>query len=311
MSDDNPKFHVKPSPVVSRETSTTRLQKCPVCGHQGFLPYLDVVDHSISRETFTLENCGGCGFICTNPRPVELDPYYDSEVYISHSKTKKGLINRLYHLGQSYNLWSKFRTAHRWNSGQKWLDYGCGAGDFLSYAHKRGMEIEGVEPHHPSRESLQAIGHTVHTPEEYALLSCAYDCITMWHVLEHVPNLREVLGAHHRRLNPAGILIVAVPNPHSYDAKTYQSYWAAYDVPRHLWHFTQQDIAQLAAQTGFELVGKKGMLLDALYISMLSAKYQKTSMARGVIVGLLSNLKAAFKQTPFSSQIYILRKKHD
>lgn len=300
---------MKPSTGVSRETSPSHIIECPVCGHHGFHPYLEVVDHSISKETFGLETCGGCGFICTNPRPVELDPYYDSEVYISHSKTKKGIINRLYHLGQSYNLWSKYRLTRKWSLGPKWLDYGCGAGDFLVYAHQHGVAAKGIEPHQPSRQALKDAGHQVYTPEEYPHHSETYDCITMWHVLEHVPNLTEVLQLHHAHLHAEGVLIVAVPNPHSYDAQYYQSTWAAYDVPRHLWHFTEADLTTLAQRTGFELTETTGMLLDAFYISMLSEKYRKGSVLHGVLMGLRSNFKAAFTTTPFSSQIYILRKK--
>lgn len=253
--------------------------------------------------------CRNCGFKFTCPVPKDLNPYYDSEDYISHSKTKKGLINRLYHLAQQYNLASKYKKAKKHAQGNKWIDYGSGAGDFLRMLRNKKAEVSGVEPHEPVRLECEKEGFSVLTPEAYLSTKTPCDVITMWHVLEHVDNLDEVLQKHHSNLSSDGMLVIAVPNPDSLDARVYKEYWAAYDVPRHLWHFTEKDIRALADKFGFELIEQHAMILDAFYISMLSEKYRGGNLVAAVINGLRSNLSALLGRTPYSSQIYILRKR--
>ena len=253
--------------------------------------------------------CSNCGFKFTQPVPADLSPYYDSEDYISHSKTKKGLINRLYHLAQQYNLASKYKKAKKHARGSRWIDYGSGAGDFLRVLQKKKIDVSGVEPHEPIRMQCENKGFSVLTPEDYLHRNTPCDIITMWHVLEHVENLERVLHKHHTNLSPDGILVIAVPNPDSLDAHLYKEYWAAYDVPRHLWHFTEKDIRRLADKSDFEFIEFHGMILDAFYISMLSEKYKGGNLLSAVVNGIRSNLSALLGRNPYSSQIYILRKK--
>lgn len=293
---------------VPRETSGKPPRPCAVCGAIHFEPALRLKDYSVSKEPFEIIQCKGCGFKFTHPVPVNLNPYYDSEDYISHSKTKKGFINRLYHLAQQYNLASKFKKAKKHAQGKKWIDYGSGAGDFLQMLRKKKMHVSGVEPHEPVRIKCEKEGFSVLTPEAYLATKTPCDIITMWHVLEHVDNLDEVLQKHRSNLSSAGILVIAVPNPDSLDARIYKEHWAAYDVPRHLWHFTENDIRALAENSGFEFIERHGMILDAFYISMLSEKYKHGNLIAAVINGLRSNLSALLGRTPYSSQIYIFRK---
>lgn len=294
---------------VPRETSETSPRSCPVCGTTTATKALHLLDHSVSKESFDIMKCTGCGFKFTQPVPANLNPYYDSEDYVSHSKTKKGIINRLYHLAQQYNLSNKYNKVKKHARGTRWIDYGSGAGDFMRMLREKKISVSGVEPHTPVREKCTQEGFSVLTPETYLSSNISCHVITMWHVLEHVENLTEILHKHHSNLSVDGILVIAVPNPDSKDALIYKQHWAAYDVPRHLWHFTEKDIRTLAGMTGFEYIDHHGMVLDAFYISMLSEKYKGGNLFSAVINGLFSNISALLRSTPYSSQIYILRKK--
>lgn len=309
MLEDKPSFHVEQSPKVPRETVPLSEISCPLCGKTSFSIVVSAKDYTATKETFNVSQCDNCNFLLTLPRPIDHTPYYDSVDYISHSDTKRGIINRLYHLARNFNLKTKFKLVKKYAPGKIWLDYGSGHGAFLQFASQLGMQISGVEIHDGSRAHCQKLGYTVVAPSDYLNKHSSVDCITMWHVLEHVENLHEVFTQHHSNLTSKGTLIIAVPNPESKDAEIYQAHWAAYDVPRHLWHFKEKDIQHLAAQHNFEYVGKEPMLLDAFYISMLSEKYKNGNMFRAIANGIISNLYAAFKSKNFSSQIYILRKK--
>ncbi len=309
MSEDNPAFHVEQYPKVPRGTVPSSEISCPICGKSSFSILVTAKDYTATQETFHVSQCDNCNFLLTLPRPIDHGPYYDSVAYISHSNTKRGIINRIYHLARHFNLKSKFQLAEKYAPGNIWLDYGSGQGAFLAYAAQQNIQISGVEIHNDSRAHCQKLGYTVVAPPEYLKKHNAVDCITMWHVLEHVENLDEVFAKHYSNLTSNGTLIIAVPNPASKDAEIYREYWAAYDVPRHLWHFKEKDIRSLATRHNFNYLGKKPMLLDAFYISMLSEKYKNGNMIRGIINGAISNLHAAIKSKNYSSQIYILQKK--
>ncbi len=299
-------FHVEHKGDVSRGTSS--LTRCPLCHSSHSKELFEVRDWSISQENFSLLQCLSCKLVHTHPIPSDLSSYYNSPNYISHSKTKRGLINRLYHVGQVYNLRYKWSLARKSSSGTNWLDYGCGAGDFLKYIANKGIHAVGVEPHQQSREKLLRDKMTVYQPKEYFDSTAVYDCITMWHVLEHLHNPIDVLRQHHQSLSTSGTLLIAVPNHQSYDAKHYQEYWAAYDVPRHICHYDDYTMSLLAKETGFTLTTTKPLYLDALYISMLSGKYVKKNALFSLFTGLYSNFLALLNTYPFSSQIYVLRK---
>lgn len=294
---------------VPRGTVPSSQISCPICGQSSFKIVLLSQDYTATKETFSVSQCQGCGFLLTLPRPINHAPYYDSDEYISHSDTKSGIINRLYHIARNFNLKAKFKLTKQYAPGNHWLDYGSGHGAFLEFTSRKGIQNSGVEIHDGSREHCISQGHSVISPSEYLRNTTSVDCITMWHVLEHVENLDEVFAKHHSNLNSSGALFIAVPNPESKDAKIYGKHWAAYDVPRHLWHFKEKDIQLLADRHHFQYLGKKPMLLDAFYISMLSEKYKSGNMLRAIINGTLSNLSARFQSKNYSSQIYILRKK--
>lgn len=287
------------------------LKACPICSETTLAHYADVKDYSISKETFKLVSCVHCGFVFTNPRPLEKDlsKYYESEEYISHSGTKKGLINKLYHQVQSINLNLKFRSISKLVPRGTWADFGAGNGAFLSFLKDKNIEAIGFEPDESARNLGIEKGANILDASAYPTYDKPLSAVTMWHVLEHVPDLKNNIQLHHSKLVKDGILCIAVPNYQSFDGKYYKEQWAALDVPRHLWHFTEENILRLVTPIGFEHIKTKGMPFDSYYISMLSEKYKNRSSMRGVILGALSNFYARVSGYPFSSQIYIFKKK--
>lgn len=305
-------FHVEQSDLndVSRGTGAVNLQSCPICQGRSFSHVLTAKDHTVTLESFQVLQCEQCEFTFTNPQPLpsELHKYYASEAYISHSETKQGLINRIYHIAQRRNLHNKYSLCNHLAPKGAWADYGSGAGAFVHYSATNGKDITGFEPSEVGRTQSQKKGVQCHPIDTFPNQK-KYACITMWHVLEHIPNFIQVLQTLSGEIVPNGILVIAVPNHKSQDAAIYGSEWAAFDVPRHLWHFTEKDIHALSKILHMTLEKIQPMKMDAYYVSMLSEKNLKNGVLfRGLWNGLLSNLRARFQSLPFSSQIYILRK---
>lgn len=260
---------------------------------------------------FELVTCANCSFVITSPRPETkyLSRYYESDTYISHSATNKGIINKLYHQVQRFNLKKKYKAVSSFVPRGTWMDYGAGNGAFLSYIKEKSHSVVGFEPDKKARSLGAKKGISIVDSVGYPTSEGKYASITMWHVLEHVPELKDIIRTHHHHLLDEGILTIAVPNHLSYDARFYKDYWAAYDVPRHLWHFSEKNIQELVIPEGFEFIKKVPMVFDSYYVSMLSEKYKKGSIIRGAFLGLISNFYARLSGYPFSSQIYIFRKK--
>ena len=298
--------------TIIREKDKT----CPLCGSAKVERKLKTLDYSISQEPFDLLQCKQCSFIFTGNVPLENEtgPYYQSETYISHSNSKEGLVNRLYHLGRTWMLKRKSKMI----SGLiklpgKLLDIGTGTGYFLHFMQKEGYEVSGVEKSQHAREfAKEQFKLEVESPEVFlkGTTKECYDIITLWHVLEHLYNPDNYLARIRSVLKKPGFLVVALPNCNSYDADFYKEYWAGYDVPRHLWHFTPDTVLQLAEKNGFHLTGMKRLPLDSFYISLLSEKYKKgkTAWVSGILKGKISFLKSLQDVKRSSSVIYILQK---
>jgi 2-polyprenyl-3-methyl-5-hydroxy-6-metoxy-1,4-benzoquinol methylase len=292
--------------------SKRKLSSCPICGGTQFIVHSKIKDHSISQELFQLNKCQSCGFLFTNPQPEgdALWKYYQSENYISHSKISKGFINSWYKRVQNLNLQLKFNAIKKYVPRGTWLDYGAGAGDFVKFVQQKKIDILGFEPNETARKTAAQQGiHLDHPEALFAIKKETFACITLWHVLEHIPNFSEILAQFSLILKANGILVLALPDYESLDAQYYGENWAALDVPRHLWHFTQKDIDSLAKQNNLDLIKTRGMIFDSFYVSLLSEKYMNGSKLSGLLKGVQSNLSALSKSTPYSSQIYILRKK--
>lgn len=288
---------------------------CPVCKGQNFTPYLNCKDHTVSQKEFTVVSCEGCNFKFTNPIPEVsvLGEYYKSEDYISHSNTKRGLVSRLYHLVRSYTLKKKLTLVSSNVSRGTIMDYGCGTGMFLDVCQESGWRAFGMEPDAGARKIAKDMKLKVY--KDKAELEVSHreekiDAITLWHVLEHVTDLEETLSYFKTKLSKDGVLIIAVPNYTSYDAKHYQEFWAAYDVPRHLYHFEIGSISKLLSNYGFKLDTTLPMKFDSFYVSMLSEKYKTGSVKfiNAFVNGLKSNLKAK-KAEDYSSVIYVFKHK--
>jgi ubiquinone/menaquinone biosynthesis C-methylase UbiE len=273
---------------------------------------MKIKDHFLSQEIFEIKETEIKGVYKTSPIPQNISKYYESEDYISHHQDSGSLKEKLYKFLQSFNLqYKKTILLDRISKNSKVLDYGCGAGEFVKYIendfHAFGFEPDADARNAAARKlSKAAILDNINTIEDNSL-----DAITLWHVFEHIENQDEMLEIFNKKLKEKGILIIAVPNPTSYDAKHYKEYWAAYDVPRHIFHFTKKGMENLVAKKpNWKLRKIKPLVLDSYYISMLSEKYKKSSLfwLKAMIFGTISNIKALFS-SEFSSLIYIIEKK--
>lgn len=272
--------------------------------------FLNLKDYSVSKEDFSLQYDESLDMLITNPQPrvEDLSRYYESEDYISHTDAKRSIFEKMYHYVKNISLKSKLRLIDNWsNSKGKLLDIGAGTGDFLSVCKQNGWQTTGFEPSNKPKSIAEGKGITF-TENLSALESNSFDVITMWHVLEHVPNLEYQIAELKRLLKEDGTLIIAVPNYKSYDANHYGKFWAAYDVPRHLWHFSKKSIAILFQKQNMELRKVLPMKFDSFYVSLLSEKYKtgKMNFVKAFFIGLLSNLKAK-KSFEYSSHIYIIK----
>jgi 2-polyprenyl-3-methyl-5-hydroxy-6-metoxy-1,4-benzoquinol methylase len=291
-----------------------QITNCPVCGHAQNQSYLVCKDYTVSQESFSIHACCSCGFKFTNPIPGtdKLGGYYQSEDYISHSDTDKGVVSKLYKLVRSYTIGAKVKSINKLVSRGTILDYGCGTGAFLSACAADGWKTFGVEPDSGARNLAAKKMPNVFASKEELLGAHAgqkFDAISLWHVLEHVVDLNNTLELLSRALSQNGALIIALPNYRSYDAKYYREYWAAYDVPRHLYHFDKESISRLLMKHGFELKEVKPMLFDSFYVSLLSEKYKngKGNLIKAFSIGLISNLSALFSKE-HSSKVYVFKR---
>ncbi len=288
------------------------LKQCPACQHETWQPVLTARDHLVSGENFAIVKCENCGLLFTNPRPQDddLPGYYESDEYISHSNQAQTFTDRLYKLARYFTLRQKRRIIEKYHpdSGKTLLDVGCGTGHFLQHCQNNGWQINGMEPHKQARQKAEALTGTTIYASLSDIATQTFNVITLWHVLEHVTDLRGTVQQLHELLQPNGLLVVAVPNHQAYEATKFGSHWAAWDVPRHLYHFDRQSIGKLFATHKMELIATLPMWLDSYYISLLSNQYATGSkkLINSFITGSLSNIYA-IKNGNFSSLVYLFR----
>lgn len=293
------------------------LTECPLCASQKISLHLICKDHLISKEDFEIYKCASCGFLFIRDQPDEntMLRYYDSDEYISHSDSSKGFSNKLYRLVRGILLRRK-RVLVKKTSGLKKgsiLDIGCGTGYFGGAMKEADWQVTGIEINEKAR-NLAALrfGLNVISPEQISTLPFySFDCITLWHVLEHFHDPKRYFSDISNLLKPGGLCIVALPNSNSYDAKHFKQFWAAYDVPRHLWHFTPKTFRDFSDKTGFHITGMKTLPLDVFYISALSERYKGSgfSFVSGMMKGVWFEMRSLFKKNRTSSLIYFLQKK--
>lgn len=293
------------------------INTCPLCGGKHLAHAITCTDHYASGEQFGLYRCEDCGFIFTQGAPVEAEigRYYETPDYISHSDTHKGMMNRMYHQVRKYMLSRKAKLVRRTSglSEGGLLDIGTGTGYFSNAMKEQGWQVKAIEKNAGARAFAKE-HFDLQVDAEDALANYAdasFDVITLWHVMEHLEHLNETWERLSALLNDSGVLIVAVPNASSYDAKKYKEWWAAYDVPRHLWHFTPSTMQQFGAKHGFKLAEQHPMPFDAFYVSMLTEKYKGSRLAflKGMWTGLLAWFSSLTTEERSSSMIYVFRKK--
>lgn len=289
---------------------------CPVCGSTAVSKALSAIDFLVSAKEFEIWQCGQCSLRFTQniPDANSIGKYYQSDNYISHSETNKGIINRAYHFIRTLTLSDKRRlilSATQLENG-KMLDIGAGTGAFVHHMQLHGWQTMGLEPDEAARKKAKEV-HNVNLlqPDAFFRIPAdSFDVVTMWHVLEHVHDLHIYIAQLKNIIRPGGRIFIAVPNYKCYDAKFYKSFWAAYDVPRHLYHFSPAAMFQLLKKHNLKLHASRPMWYDSFYISLLSEKYKKRkkNSIRGFFVGLISNLKAFVEKENCSSLIYIIGK---
>ena len=236
---------------------------CPVCGSAGISEVFKVKDNTVSQEYFEIDHCRNCQvrFTQNSPSEASIGAYYKSEDYISHTDTSKGLINRIYRFVRNFSMNQKKKLVEK-ETGLKngnLLDVGSGTGHFASAMQKAGWQVTGLEPDEGAR-TVAMQEHSIEllpSGELFNLPEKKFNAITLWHVLEHVHDVKKYIQTFKKLLADNGKLFIAVPNYTSYDAEKYKEYWAAYDVPRHLYHFTPHTMQWLMKESGLKIVDSK------------------------------------------------------
>ncbi len=291
-----------------------KLESCPLCGRHELKNKLICKDYLVSEESFAINECAYCSHRITNPRPViqELDKYYESEDYISHTGKTKNLINSLYKLARTITLRSKLSLITKYSEPARVLDMGCGTGEFLALLQKNDWEVYGIENNPKAMKKAESLLN-IELYDDLNKLDPKenFEVITLWHVLEHIPDIHATMNQLKKHLDRKGTLFIALPNYNSFDALKYKEFWAGYDVPRHLHHFSQESFKFLCKQHELKLKKIIPMKLDAFYISLLSEKYKKNRILKYInfiVTGLKSNTYARKHNKNYSSLIYVLKK---
>lgn len=286
---------------------------CPLCSGLDYINVLDTRDHSVTQENFKIVSCRSCNLHRTYPIPNENDIglYYASSNYISHHDHSTNAVDYIYLKIRTLALKWKVKLIRRRTDGDRLLDYGCGTGEFLKYCSSVGYITTGFEPTEIAR-TIASVKNSVKIIAHPKAISGTFDVITLWHVLEHVHQLNEAIARLSNLLASSGTLFIAVPNHAAWDAQHYKEYWAAYDTPRHLWHFDKTSMNELLKKHALKITEVIPMKLDSYYVSLLSERYRSNyksnilAMIKGAFYGFRSNLKAS-SSGEYSSLIYVVK----
>ncbi len=290
---------------------------CPLCHSNDINAAFSVQDFTVSQEQFIIFNWNSCTARFTQgiPSQAQIGDYYKSNNYISHSDTKEGLVSKLYHSVRNITLKSKRNLVNKFTQNKKGnlLDIGAGTGAFAFTMQQNGWKTTALEPDNTAVEVAQLKYKLALQPLEnlQQLPNKEFNAVTLWHVLEHVHDVQAYFKKFGELLATNGTLFIAVPNYTSFDADWFKEFWAAYDVPRHLYHFSPTSMQHLAEKHGFSIVKQKRMWFDSFYVSMLSTQYQskKINYLIAILVGVCSTVASIFHKEKCSSLIYILQKK--
>lgn len=294
-----------------------RLTKCPLCKSGHFLNHIELTDFAVSKESFLLSKCANCELLFTNPRPSqeEIAPYYDFPEYYSHQDNSKNLTQWIYQKVRNYSISKKVQLIEEFEEPGRLLDYGCGTAEFLNEARINLWKVQGIEPNEKARtQANKKLGGKVYENIDDLKKDTTFDVVTLFHVLEHIHDLRKTIKKVLNHLKSNGYIFIAVPNHECWDAKHYSNHWAAWDVPRHLYHFNLKSIRQFQEEFDLNLIDTKPMVFDSYYVSLLSEKYKnpKSSLLKNYLNavknGYTSNQEARLPGN-YSSNIFIFQKK--
>ncbi len=291
------------------------VQNCPACGSSNYIKILTTEDYLASRESFEIVECNDCSLRFTSPIPDEneISNYYESDDYISHTGKGNSIINQIYKIVQNFTLRSKKKKVLNFSqmkSGSL-LDIGCGAGKFLKIMKQSGWTVQGVEIDDSARAiAEEGVGKTIFNQNDFFNSDKKYNVITMWHSLEHLNTLTRFLEKISVSLNANGVIMIAVPNYKSFDAEYYKQDWAAYDVPRHLYHFSYGAMLKLMEKFNFKLIQSKQLPFDPFYVALLSelSVRKKRNIVKALLVGWKSYLKGRKDAEKGSSILYVFKK---
>lgn len=287
---------------------------CPVCGYNSNNLFLESKDYFLTKQAFNIHKCDRCSLLFTTPRPApdELPAYYESPEYLSHKTETKNLRSVIYGIIRKFNISHKYKIIQKLSNTGNILDYGCGTGDFLKTCRNYGWKVSGIETNEKARNFAAGQNKIDAFPENYIkqFNEESFDLITLWHVLEHIPDLNDRLDDFYKLLKPGGILLLAVPNSDSWDASHYKNLWAAWDLPRHLYHFNYNSLKSILTNHQFNFVKSIPMKLDAFYICLLSEQYRKNKFPfpAAFVNGLKSNCHAKRNNENYSSIISVFKK---
>jgi SAM-dependent methyltransferase len=296
-----------------------RLTKCPLCKSGLFLNTKNIIDHAVSKESFIICKCTTCHILFTNPRPTSnhISRYYDFPEYYSHNDSLKGLTQLIYQLIRKITINQKIKLLNNLNPKKgKLLDFGCGTGEFIYQAKKKGWTVTGIEPNQKARQQAKAkLDHGIYKNLGLLKKDDRFDIITLFHVIEHIHDLRKVMKKLISHLKSSAYIIIAIPNPDSFDANIYKEDWAGWDIPRHLYHFGTESIKSFQDNFDLEIIDQRKLTFDSYYVSLLSEGYQNPK--RSILMNYLNAIKNGYKsnsyasnrQGNYSSNIFIFRKK--
>jgi SAM-dependent methyltransferase len=197
--------------------------------------------------------CPRCGlrWLTDPPQGEELAALYSSGFYEPGPARANGLVE----LGHEFNNTIRLRELRGLGHGRL-LDIGSGRGRFLAAAKSAGWDVTGIEFEPGLAEmSARRFGVPVVVGDAVSAdVDGPFDVVTMWHVLEHLPDPHAALERAAALLRPGGTLIVSVPNNDSLQARLGGDAWLHLDIPRHLWHFTPASLARLVSRSGLRVV---------------------------------------------------------
>lgn len=291
---------------------TIHFEKCPVCESSNINNYLKTKDWGFSGELFQIVKCNACDFAFTQDAPDQesIAKYYHHADYISHTDTANSLLFKIYHLVRKRMLLTKQKWVEKHAAKGKILDIGAGTGYFLQQMKWANWHIEGFEPEKAARDiAKNKLAIDLFDDFEKIVENKNYlDAISMWHVLEHVHDLNQYFEYFNTMLKEDGKVFIAVPNYTATDAQLYKENWAAWDVPKHLWHFSPKALDTLAQKHQFEIEKRYALPFDAFYIALLSEK-TFIGKIRAVFVGIYAFLSTKINIEKASSIAYVLKRK--